>query len=154
MRHPVTRRSLNRPPTYPESIREIPDTHISPAYKAELLARAQAGEEVKAYGSVDSPTGIMNIWDIDTRIPLFSLDKWRWELAEQRYDSESGQWILTFNQHGFEATSQIAVWVDRLVGDGEDLNAYINRAKRRGVMIAHYVNLYGDNPDRYHNLHF
>jgi hypothetical protein len=154
MRHPVTKRRLNRPPTNAESIQEIPGTHITDTYRAELLERANAGEDVYAYGSIDSPTGIINVWDWDTRIPLFPLAQWRWELQSQRYDSESGQWLLTFKRHGFEETQQIAVWITRDSLGAADLKVYINRAKRRGVMIANYLNLYGYDPDHYHNLHF
>lgn len=142
-------------PTNAESIADIPSTHITAEYRAFLFTRAEHGEDVYAYGSIHSPTGIINVWDTDIRIPLYPLAQHRWNLvdATSNIDEHPTLWRLIFAPEQPGLGVRITVWIDRQIGDNTEA-IYLARAGRRAQMIAHYINLYGDDPGKYHDCHF
>jgi hypothetical protein len=134
----------------------VPETHITDERRAAYIARAEAGEDVYAYGEVDSPTGIVNIWDWDTRIPLYPLAQWTWELISSAcaHDAPvSLYWTLTFQHHvTHEPAPAVHITIARHLE--EDRERYAERAERVMQMIAGYINLYNDHPDGYDGHHF
>jgi hypothetical protein len=139
----------------------VPESHITDERRATYIARAEAGEDVYSYGEVDSPTGIINVWDWDTRIPLFPLVQWTWELDQEhtRYSQIAHQWIVRFEAHiilvspvGSRAVRDITITIARHME--EDQERYAERAGRVMQMIEGYINLYGDDPNRYDGHHF
>lgn len=141
----------------------VPETHITHERRMAYIARAEAGEDVYAYGEPDSPTGIINVWDWDTRIPLFPLTQWTWEMVsclpvmhEQAY--VSGDWKITFSQHHDPTLAitviphTITVHIDRR--PGEDLEIYGARAKRKAQELEGDLNLYDWQPNVFDGHHF
>jgi hypothetical protein len=147
------RRNRHRPPTNPETITLVPDTHITPERRATLFLRATDGEDVYCYGSVDSPTGIINLWDTDTRIPLFPLAQWKWELMSclpiMKEASPTYYWRLTFKDRtaGTQMLKDITVHIDRR--PNEALETYGERAKRIAQEIEGNLANYGQQPIQY-----
>jgi hypothetical protein len=143
----------------------VPETHITDVRRMTYIARAEAGEDVYAYGEPDSPTGIINVWDWDTRIPLFPLERWAWELEGSQpvmIDAHpSHDWHLHFKAHyttaptytiGEQDLRDITITIARL--PQEDLPKYGERVGRVCRMVEGYVNLYGDDPQKYDEHHF
>lgn len=145
----------NRAPTNAETIMQVPNTHITAKQRDVLYKRAGAGEDVYAYGSLDTGAGIINLWDTDTRIPFFPIASQRWRLVDvtqSDYAPGATLWALTFHPVPPVMSETILVYIDRRAGEG--IERYQSRAARVAQMVAHYINLYGDEPAKYHSCHF
>lgn len=135
------------------SIKEVPATHITEEMREALIKRASVPEDVYAYGSVDSPTGIINLWDTDTRIPFFPLSQYQWKLIG-RTAMSSYVWELRFSHLTIaQPDVTITINIDPLISEG-DIGKYWLRVPRVAMMIEHYIALYGDHPQAYHLRRF
>jgi hypothetical protein len=151
------RKNRHIAPTNPETIALVPDTHITPERRAALLTRAEAGEDVYAYGSEKSPTQIINLWDTDTRIILFPLASWKWELVTCQpimldQATVTRNWKLTFKDRPYSEARTITVHIDRR--PDENLETYGQRAQRIASEIEGDINFYGHVPDQYNRTNW
>lgn len=135
----------------------IPESHITDARRMAYIARATAGEDVYSYGEADSPTGIINVWDWDTRLILYPLDRWVWTLSsatpimqERAYPTHD--WRLVFIGRLTDEECPITITVARQ--NGESLETYGARSQRKAQEIEGWVNFYTDKPETYNHHHY
>ena len=141
-----------------QSIRDVPATHISAETRLILLRRAAKGEDVYCYGNVNSPTGIINLWDTDTRIPFYPLVQERWAAPVIARQANSNQWHIELESTTVASLQRVvAITIDLHpweVNTDIGFSPYMHRAGRVGRMVCHYINLYQDDPAKYNGCHF
>ena len=92
------------------TIEAIPATHISDAERAAYLARADDGEDVRAYGHERLLTdNFVNIWDTDQRIAHGPLAT-RWYIRSAYHDTT--RWAVTIVSPDEQYHPQESIHID------------------------------------------
>ena len=137
------------------SLEAIPETHIIPYIRAAYIARAQAGEDIQAYG-LDrlARGGIANLWIVDTRIPLAPSAHYLWIEALRLRQVNGGRTTLLFIHFDTKEKQRITVTIERHVGFPDSDPHYEARAERVIEMISQTIALYQVEPSHYDGCTF
>jgi len=129
-----------------QSIIDIPADLITTHHRAYLLYRA-ASNDVYAYQNASG----WQVFDTDTRIPLYQLDSERWTLTGIAQQADTTRFILQFatcdNLHE-DIEVRISTQHD------EYHRAYVYRAARVAQMIAADINVHKVEPNYFNGCQY